>query len=923
MARAAASTAAWREVLALFDRWVAADTDGREAELQRVQAEQPTLYPRLLALIDADQRAEAQDFLGDAASPLTPTAAGEQRTGMRLGAWQLQEAIGSGGMGQVWLATRGDGLYNGRAAVKLLHAASMGAQAQARFAREGEFLARLSHPNIAQLLDAGLMPDGTRYLVLEYVPGERIDHWCDANRLGTNERLRLFMQVCDAVSYAHAHLVVHRDLKPANILVSDDGHVKLLDFGVAKLLAGDDAPDLTELTRDGAAGLTPEYAAPEQIEGQAITTATDVYALGVVLFALLSGARPYGNTSRGVAALARAIVEEPPRSLLAALRDSPDAALSRNTSLSSLAQALRGDLETIVAKALKKAPQERYATVQELRDDLQRHLNHQPVSAQPDTFGYRAAKFAQRNRAQVWALAAVMLTLVLGMVATTWQWRAATLEARRTRSVVEVMTQLFRGVNPYESGNASVPAVELLRKSWAEAHANLKDDPALHADVARRIGLLLSYSGDVLTAAQALEISQAHLAATGQASSAQALEVAFELAHVKRRLGQTAQARSLFDALLAQGATNSAAAVWSVNAEIQLGEMAQDEGRLGDAAKLLEHAVAQARERLGDKHIAHAKAMEALADVAQQQGQWDKARSLFAQVVSARAGGNPFDVVTTRFRAATIDAETGRFHVAQQELRQVVGDLVQLLGEADTNTIYARTWWAQTLFHDGSAAQSNEVIALAHRHATASGEPAVKHVVQIVMARNAVRQGQLDRAEPLLRESLAFFEAADASQRRDAERARSLMGELQLRRGRLTEAIALLGSAARKQQAIFQPKEHAEQAPTLLMLALAKDAQDGVAAALDDYTAAERIALALSPPDHPDRHRTQAIAAYARWRLKPTTISRQQAHAAMNRYGQALSERSDHPSLSVMTEKMLVKPSPRLPLNLVMPLFDY
>jgi serine/threonine-protein kinase len=926
------SSDAWREVLAWFDRWAAAEGAARDAVLARFQAEQPELAPRLMAMIRADAAAEAQDFLGDTAHPLAalPATAHDaaqdpaDRTGTRLGDWTLRESLGQGGMGEVWRATRSDGLYSGQAAIKLLHAAGLGRQAQARFAREGEFLARLSHPNIAQLLDAGIDADGTRHLVLEYVQGERLDRWCDTRRLGIEARLRLFMQVCDAVSYAHAHLVVHRDLKPANILVTGDGVVKLLDFGVAKLV-GDAAADLTELTRHGSAGLTPEYAAPEQIEGAPVTTATDVYALGVVLFGLLSGARPYGGPSRGMAALARAIVEEPPRSLLAALADSPDAALARDTPRAALAQSLRGDLETIVAKALKKAPAERYAAVGELRDDLQRHLAHQPVRARPDTFGYRASRFVRRNRAQVLALGALMLSLVAGIAASTWQWRTATLEAQRTRAVVQVMTELFHGVTPDESGHATVPAVDLLRRSWAEAKADLRGDPELMAEVAGRIGILLGYSGDLSSAAEALQVAHDRFASHGEAATPRALEVAFELGHARRWLSQAAQARALFEAVRVQGVRGDpAVAVWAVNAEIQLGEMALDEGRLDDAAALLDHASAQARERLGPQHAAYAKAMESRADVAQQQGRWPQARALFAEVVAARANAKPYDAAATRFRAATIDAEMGRHHAAQQALRAVVAELVPMLGEANTQTIYARTWWAQSLFHDGSPRESDEVIALAHHHASASGEPEVKHVVQVVMARNALRQGQLDRAEPLLRETLAFFDTGDASHRRDAERARTLMGEALLRRGRVAEALAVLDQAARGQQAIFGQKTHVEQAATRLMLALARDAQDGAAAAQGDYEAAERIATALSPPGHPDLYRVQALAAHARWRLAPTDASRAAAREALGRYEQALSERSDRPSLSVLSRRMMADAPPaRLPLNLVLPLFAY
>ena len=368
--------------------------------------------------------------------------------------------IGVGGMGEVWLAMRGDSLHAGRAAVKLLrvaHAASAGAELlNARFAREGELLARLTHPHIAQLLDAGVTAEGTRYLVLEYVQGERIDHWCDARRLGLAARLRLLQQLCDAVAFAHANLIVHRDLKPANVLVTETGQVKLLDFGVAKLLA--DVPDAgaDELTRLGAAGLTPEYAAPEQISGAAVTVATDVYALGVLMYVLLSGRRPYGSPHATAAQLARDIVEADPRPLGAegersdagagARGDANPAAPeqadtqaqaqahARSTSPQRLRQQLRGDLAHIVAKALRKRPADRYASVQAFADDIGRHLRHEAVSAQAPTLAYRSRKFVQRHKVLVAAGTLVLVTVAAGVAATLWQAQRAREQAALARA---------------------------------------------------------------------------------------------------------------------------------------------------------------------------------------------------------------------------------------------------------------------------------------------------------------------------------------------------------------------------------------------------------------------------------------------------------------------------------------------------------
>ena len=447
--------------------------------------------------------------------PSSPTAAAP-RPGTRLGPWELREVIGSGGMGEVWAATRSDGLYAGRAAVKLLRATprepTLAALVNARFAREGELLARLTHPHIAQLLDAGVLDDGARYLVLEYVPGERIDRWCDARKLDVTARLGLLLQVCDAVAYAHAHLIVHRDLKPANILVTDAGRVKLLDFGVAKLL--DDTADSNELTRQGAAGLTPEYAAPEQINGGAVTVATDVYALGVLMFVLLSGQRPYGDSTSTAGQLVRAIVETEPRRL-SADTDAANAAqpaAARSTSPQRLRQQLGGDLEHIVAKALRKRPGERYGSVQALADDIGRFLRHESVSAQAPTLVYLGRKFVQRHKVFVASGMLVALAVVGGVTATLWQAAKAREQARIARTeaanATAIKDYLLGVFNTTGVGDGKTTQDTTARELLQQGGQRLLDDkqltPAVRLELLTVVGALQNNLG-LIDSAEPLE----------------------------------------------------------------------------------------------------------------------------------------------------------------------------------------------------------------------------------------------------------------------------------------------------------------------------------------------------------------------------------------------------------------------------------
>jgi len=421
------SAAEYSRLSALLDESIKMAPGEREPWLAALEGSDPKVAVLLRALSASQDELrergflETSDLVASHMASLIETDPG--LIGKQFGPYRVLALLGHGGMGSVWLAERADGLFTRKVALKLIHPALKSRVMSERFAREREILASLNHPNIARLLDAGFAEDGQSYLALDYVAGTPITSYSDEHRLSVHERLELFRQVLSAVQYAHAHLVIHRDLKPANILVTEEGQVQLLDFGIAKLLSEGEAKE-TELTQLGGRALTPDYAAPEQIAGAPITTAADVYALGVMLYELLTGERPYKLKRDSRGALEEAILQaDPVAPSRAALSEA--AAEARATTVKKLSSNLRGDLDTIAIKALKKSPAERYATANAFGEDIERFLRGDVVLAQPDSVAYRTLKFARRHWVGIAAVSGLLLTLAGGLAATSYEARVA------------------------------------------------------------------------------------------------------------------------------------------------------------------------------------------------------------------------------------------------------------------------------------------------------------------------------------------------------------------------------------------------------------------------------------------------------------------------------------------------------------------
>jgi serine/threonine protein kinase/Flp pilus assembly protein TadD len=524
--------------------------------------------------------------------------------GDRIGPYRVLRTLGAGGMGEVYLAERADAQFEQQVAIKVVHGGALAVSMHSRLKLERQILAQLDHPNIAHLLDGGALPDGSAYLVMEYVDGEAIDVFCDLNRVDINARLKLFQTVCAAVHYAHQNLIVHRDLKPSNILVTAAGVPKLLDFGIAKLLDDRQAARHTlAVTQADIRIMTPDHASPEQVRGQAITTSSDVYVLGVLLYKLLCGTSPFFISSMRLSEIERAICEKdplPPSQMVSAeeLPESKLIAESRGTSAKRLRRALGGDLDNIVLMAMRKEPERRYGSAEQLAGDIQRFLEGKPVIARRDTVSYRTTKFVKRHWLPVSAAAAAVFMIIAFSVTTyeqsvkiaaerdraAQQRERAEHERARAEEVSSFLVNLFKLSDPGENRGNQVTAREILDSGAKRLQAGLQDQPATKAALLSTVGSVYDSLGQFQDALPLLDES---LQLQAQSHDGSRLDTLLELGRARIGAGNLPAAEApLQEALhLAQhdaGATSIATghALWS------LGMLRFEQGQIGEAKDL-------------------------------------------------------------------------------------------------------------------------------------------------------------------------------------------------------------------------------------------------------------------------------------------------------------------------------------------------
>jgi len=809
----------WRRLSPRLDELLdLGDDAARAARLATLREQDAALADELQALLHEQQALDERGFLERPALPPPPAAAVEVRAGQSLGAYTLDRELGRGGMGQVWLARRTDGRYDAQVAIKLLQGGWLARGDSARFEREGSILARLDHRHIARLLDAGVAGGGALpYLVLEYVDGTPIDRHAEQHALPLRERVALMLDVADAVAHAHARGILHRDLKPSNVLVSTAGEVKLLDFGIAKLLddAGGDA-----LTQRAGVALTPRYAAPEQLQGRESTTATDVYALGVMLYGLLGGGHPTlpGDDERTTPLeRLRAVVENEPRRLSDAARRAGGADAARR------ARELRGDLDTIVARTLLKDPARRYANAAELADELRRYLTHQPILARPDAPAYRAAKFVRRNHVGVTAGAVAVAALLGGTAMALVQAHRAQQQRDQAEGLIEFMLgDLRRKLQPV----GRLDALDAVGEK-ALAYYAAQDEAGLDAtSLSRRakalhlIGEIAEQRGQMAEAAQRFAQaarSTAELLARSPKDAQRIFDHAqseFWVAALARRLGRAGEAEAGFrryrELALQLVAIDPAKPAWQV-------ELAAAENNLGawlfenaQPAQAIEHHERARRiyERdparsleLGRTFGWIARARESLDDV-------DAAiaahRARIDTLERRRGDANSEYLITlaqtdiSRLRLARGDAAAAR-----QDVAPALVGLERLTARDPSNRdwaaalAFARIALAEAVHAEGRIGDALRELDAAHRVAAPlwSGEGKALFDVGLRARWLAARAAVANPPPALVDEMAAFVDAAERSEATGRRFSRLHQRHLAAATLRLGDAFAAAGRA--------------------------------------------------------------------------------------------------------------------------------
>ena len=702
----------WSRIAELFAHAVELEPGKREDFLDSACGGDTELREYIQDLLQEDPAVEAivertiistvRDAFGD------DTSQSEQMKGQMIGPYRVDRLLGSGGMGMVYLAQRADEQFDQQVAIKLGRHRLVDPQTELRLRHERQFLADLDHPNIARLFDGGTTDDGVPYLVMEHIDGVRLDMYCDLHRLNIAERLRLFQTICAAVHYAHQNLIIHRDIKATNILVAKDGTPKLLDFGIAKLSDAEGAAT-DGLTREGAVIMTPANGAPEQISGQNITTATDIYGLGLLLYDLLSGLRAYETEGLTPAEAASIISQEttvsPSRRLVqkkkaaqsqhdaAALHELEQIAADRSTSLERLRRRLRGDLDVIVLKALRKEPARRYRSANAFADDIGLHLKSMPIVARTDSWRYRAGKFVQRHFAAVTASVLVVAMLATFTVLLSVQNRTVVKERDTAREVIQFLEDIFMAHDPSRARGVDVTAEEILAEGAERIRSNLGDRPEIQSSLMGTIGRVYYNLGEYQPSEEMLEQALRLRLRTDNESHPAVAAARNDLAEVLIRRAQYDRAIELLQQSLAvnQLSNDGSSPLVATNL-FNLANVYLATGKLDEAEAAVRSSIAIFRQIRDQYSLELAEAIGSLARVLQVRGDLDQTESLLLEAIdiisTSQGPDHPFmayylqNLGVLQRSKGDLEAAERTLHTAIEATRRILGDKHDLLAVA-------------------------------------------------------------------------------------------------------------------------------------------------------------------------------------------------------------------------------------------------
>ena len=841
----------WIRLEQLFAETLSLPVVARPAFLQRCCGSDTELLGEIDALLRSHEAPGILDtarYPTDASTPQPSLA-----EGICLGPWRIGKLIGRGGMGEVYAAARADQAFEQRAALKLLRYEAVGELE--RFHAERRILAGLEHPNIARLLDGGMAPDGRPYTVMEYVEGRSLTDYCRQHRSALQERLALFAQVCDAVAFAHRHLVVHRDLKPANILVDAAGQVKLLDFGIAKLLDVAAAPNNADAT---IAPFTPDYAAPEQLSGQPVTTATDVYALGVLLFELLTGERPLRMHGQPTAHALRLLMDRDPQPPSRIAHAKPDAPVS--------ARVLVGDIDAIVAKCLRKEASHRYETVNGLKLDVERHLRNEPVLAREGARLYVFGRLLRRYRWAVAGTCALILVLAIGLTGTVWQARRAETQAARATAVLGFVEDLFEGNDPARSKGESVTARELLDRGARRVDREFAQQTELRARLKHTIGRLYLKLGLLDRAQEELSAALELTPAAGEGNVETRFSRLLDRTRVDMAVGAADAGLARLDeasALTSRLPDAARARIELTGLRAQLLHQRGDDLQAIDAASLA-HAAALAA--FGSDHRDTLVATEAYVELLADAGRYRQALPLIEQVsmtLVETLGKDDPQTLHAQGVLAVVLHNVDQLPRATALAQDVLERQRKVLGEAHPDT--ARSWsqvgellYAAGRYSDADAPLA-QAITLLRRI-----EPTDRNLLALTLynkATSAYFQGYLDEAERDYGESASLWAALYGPDHRDALSAQMALAQVLRQKGREDEAIVLLRHVLDVRTVVGG--DTPERFEALRALGDALSANDNSAEGIERLSAAEQMGLRLYGEKHESPQQARVLLGRA------------------------------------------------------------